>query len=388
MVKLFIGNLTTSTTVEELRELFEKYGTVTECDIVKNFGFVHLSSMSEAKEAIKNLHQMELHGSNMNVLLSKEKPKAYTKLHITNLSEDVSAEQLRAQFEEFGTVLECAIVKNYAFVHMERMEDAKEAISKLDNRAFKGKLMKVQLSTSRLRTAPGMGDHKGCFVCGKHGHWSKNCPVDRDGDGARSGSSRIPPRGMPPPQAADYMSNPEYSWPSYSGRPPLPPPPRPPPLPPPPPIHRFGGYGSDLRYRYPSRALGVYTDRSLYDRDRLYSSVDYYEKYRAMPYASTYLEARRMSHIPPPPPLPPPPPAASLSKLSSSAAPYERQRLSPPSAAAVYYTQEYSAIEQAPASSATYSYERTRLSPEAGSRSAYPVLRPKNPYAAQRYAPY
>lgn len=240
---------------------------------------------------------------------------------------------------------------------------------------LQGKLMKVQLSTSRLRTAPGMGDHKGCYVCGKHGHWSKNCPVDRDGDGARSRSSWIPPRGAVSPQAADYMSDSVYNRPSYSAR--LPPPP---PLPPP---HRDSGYGSDPRDRYPSRAPVSYTDRSVYDSDRLYSSVDYYEKYRALPYGSSLSEGRRMSYVSPPP-LPPP---TSFSKLSSSAGPYERRLLAPPSSAVAYYTQEYSAIRRAPVS-ASYSYERARLSPESASRSTFPVLRPKNPYAAQRYAPY
>uniref|UniRef100_A0A3P9BRK9 RRM domain-containing protein n=1 Tax=Maylandia zebra TaxID=106582 RepID=A0A3P9BRK9_9CICH len=126
MVKIFIGNLACNATAEELRELFEKYGKVTECDTVKNYGFVHMSNMSE------------LHGWRMNVEMSKGRPKSTTKLHVSNLGEEVTSDVLRAKFEEFGPVVECDIVKDYAFVHMERVEDAMEAISKLDNTAYKG----------------------------------------------------------------------------------------------------------------------------------------------------------------------------------------------------------------------------------------------------------
>ncbi|XP_034080722.1 RNA-binding protein 4.1-like isoform X2 [Gymnodraco acuticeps] len=138
MVKMFIGNLACNTTPEELRELFEKYGKVTESDVVKNYGFVHMSNISEAEEAIRNLHQLQLNGWRMNVEMSKGRPKSTTKLHVSNLGEGVSNPVLRAKFEEFGTVVECDIVKDYAFIHMERMEDAMDAISKLDNTAYKG----------------------------------------------------------------------------------------------------------------------------------------------------------------------------------------------------------------------------------------------------------
>uniref|UniRef100_A0A3Q2NTS9 RNA-binding protein 14 n=1 Tax=Fundulus heteroclitus TaxID=8078 RepID=A0A3Q2NTS9_FUNHE len=140
MVKIFIGNLSSDSTAQELRQLFEKYGKVSECDIVKNFGFVHMNNQSEAEEAIKNLHQTELHGWRINVEMSKGRPKSTAKLHVSNLGEGVTSEQLRAKFEEFGPVVECDIVRNYAFVHMETMDDAMEAINKLDNTAFKGEL--------------------------------------------------------------------------------------------------------------------------------------------------------------------------------------------------------------------------------------------------------
>ena len=39
-VKIFIGNLSSDTTADDLRPLFEAYGDVAECDVLRNFGFV------------------------------------------------------------------------------------------------------------------------------------------------------------------------------------------------------------------------------------------------------------------------------------------------------------------------------------------------------------
>ena len=38
--KLFIGNLVVGVTTEELQMLFEQFGTVTECVVMGNYGFV------------------------------------------------------------------------------------------------------------------------------------------------------------------------------------------------------------------------------------------------------------------------------------------------------------------------------------------------------------
>ncbi|XP_069750127.1 RNA-binding protein 4B-like isoform X2 [Narcine bancroftii] len=134
-----------------------------------------------ADEAIKNLHHHKLHGLPINVEASKSKVKISTKLHVSNIGSECTNQELRARFEEYGPVIECDIVKDYAFVHMEREEDAMEAIRGFDGTEFKGKRIHVQLSRSRLRAQPGMGDKNGCFRCGKEGHWSKECPKDRGG---------------------------------------------------------------------------------------------------------------------------------------------------------------------------------------------------------------
>nr|XP_041567986.1 RNA-binding protein 4B-like isoform X2 [Taeniopygia guttata] len=140
MVKLFIGNLPREATEQEIRSLFEQYGKVLECDIIKNYGFVHIEDKTAAEDAIRNLHHHKLHGVCINVEASKNKSKASTKLHVGNISPACTNLELRAKFEEYGPVIECDIVKDYAFVHMERAEDAVEAIRGLDNTEFQGEV--------------------------------------------------------------------------------------------------------------------------------------------------------------------------------------------------------------------------------------------------------
>ncbi|XP_046905319.1 RNA-binding protein 4.1-like isoform X1 [Hypomesus transpacificus] len=408
MVKIFIGNLSPDTTTEELRSLFSQYGKISECDIVKNFGFVHMDDKAEADEAIRNLHHYELNGQAMNVELSRGKPKASTKLHVGNIG--CTNQELRARFEEYGPVVECDIVKDYAFVHMECVDDAMEAISKLDNTAFQGKLMSVKLSTSRLRTAPGMGERTGCYRCGQEGHWSKECPLDQNGNyrnGSESNSdgygaprfggeggrgrghqgfagSYAPVHGFPRgygsgggmpgyargvgyESAMSYGVPPSYSMSAaaaaehsmarmYSGE------------------AAFGGNSSNYG------AVPAYPVRrpSYEDRDP-YGVVDFYEKYRARPYGGSYFEERRSV------PLSTQLPSSSAIMRErlppSSLDPYERRPLPPPPApASSYYARDRSPIRRIPADAEGYGFERSHLSPVSAlpRSSAYDI--PRDPY--------
>lgn len=323
MVKIYVGNLAAVTTSDELLSLFSQYGKISECDIVKNFGFVYMDDKAQAEEAIRNLHHYELNGSPMTVELSRGGKKSSTKLHVGNIA--CTNQELRAKFEEFGAVLECDIVKNYAFVHMENMDDALEAINKLDNAAFKGKLMSVKLSTSRLRTAPGMGDRASCYLCGKEGHWSRECHLDkkngyRNGSGQRSdgfNAPRFAGRGRNSGYNSGFSDEAEYGGgypPVHSSRGPsytrdtgfesalryVVPPAPPPPAPPAPTYSSMPAqdvsrmYSSEASYR----SSGSYYDtvptypvrQSTYERDPY---MDYYERYKAGAYDASYYEQSR-----------------------------------------------------------------------------------------------
>lgn len=74
--KLFIGNLEEGTKVSDLKALFEKYGKLLECDIVKNYGFVHYANENDAREAIANLNGYVINGNAIKVENAKSRRMA------------------------------------------------------------------------------------------------------------------------------------------------------------------------------------------------------------------------------------------------------------------------------------------------------------------------
>ena len=78
-------------------------------------------------------------------------PVTKKKLFISNLDFEVTSEQLSQLFEEVGATVSVVVAsdretkrsKGFAFVEMEREEDARTAIETLNNRAVNGRPMKV-----------------------------------------------------------------------------------------------------------------------------------------------------------------------------------------------------------------------------------------------------
>ncbi|MCP4331401.1 MAG: RNA-binding protein [Gammaproteobacteria bacterium] len=82
-MKLIIRNLARSTTEEEVKALFQEYGTVQSCDLVsdratggsKGFAFVEMPKPGEAKAAMKNLNNMTVASNKIRVKRSENKTK-------------------------------------------------------------------------------------------------------------------------------------------------------------------------------------------------------------------------------------------------------------------------------------------------------------------------
>ena len=80
-MKLIIRNLARSTTEEELKVLFEEYGTVQSCDLVldkatgesKGFAFVEMPKPGQAKVAMKNLNNKHVAENKIRVKKAEDK---------------------------------------------------------------------------------------------------------------------------------------------------------------------------------------------------------------------------------------------------------------------------------------------------------------------------
>ncbi|MBK1700611.1 RNA recognition motif domain-containing protein [Thiococcus pfennigii] len=81
-MNIYVGNLPYSVTDSDLREAFSRFGEVSQVNVItdrfsgesKGFGFVEMSSNSQADAAIKGLNGTDLNGRNITV--NQAKPKS------------------------------------------------------------------------------------------------------------------------------------------------------------------------------------------------------------------------------------------------------------------------------------------------------------------------
>lgn len=83
-MKLLVRNLARTTTEDEVKALFEEFGTVQWCNLIidkatggsKGFGFVEMPKIGEAKAATKNLNGRNVDGSKIRVKKAEDKKEA------------------------------------------------------------------------------------------------------------------------------------------------------------------------------------------------------------------------------------------------------------------------------------------------------------------------
>eukprot|EP00744_Colponema_vietnamica_P001455 GILI01002410.1.p1 GENE.GILI01002410.1~~GILI01002410.1.p1 ORF type:complete len:410 (-),score=160.13 GILI01002410.1:601-1830(-) len=201
-VKLFIGNLPKSSTEAELQPILSEFGTVNEVTVIRNretsahkgCAFAKFASLSEADQAISNLHNKRVFPSGtipMQVKYADGEPERLglptnenssrvadvTKLFVGSMPKSATEDAIRGLFAPYGVVEEIFIMKDpagqprgCAFVKMATKE---EAIAAIQNLNLKAKLpeserpIEVRLAESKKRNQ--FYDNRGGRVNNRYG---------------------------------------------------------------------------------------------------------------------------------------------------------------------------------------------------------------------------
>ncbi|KAG6900846.1 Protein phosphatase PP2A regulatory subunit B [Termitomyces sp. T159_Od127] len=180
---LYVKNLDEEVTQEEFENLFSKYGTITSALISvdhegksKGFGFINFEKHDEAQKAVDELHDSEFKGKKLFVSRAQKKAereeelrKSYEQakleklnkyqgvnLYLKNLEDTIDDDKLRAEFEPFGTVTSCKVMKDdkgvskgFGFVCFSSPDEATKAVAEMNNKIIGTKPLYVSLAQRR-----------------------------------------------------------------------------------------------------------------------------------------------------------------------------------------------------------------------------------------------
>ncbi|GLT93477.1 hypothetical protein SLE2022_112690 [Rubroshorea leprosula] len=162
---VFIKNLNDSIDSARLQELFQKFGNVVSCKVAtsedgksKGHGFVQFETEESANAAIQ-----ELNGSTVldkQIYVGKFVKKSdrmlpspdakYTNLYVKNLDPDITEENLRERFSEFGKIASLVMAKDdngasrgCGFINFDSPDDARRAMEAMNGLQLGSKILYV-----------------------------------------------------------------------------------------------------------------------------------------------------------------------------------------------------------------------------------------------------
>jgi len=180
---VYVKNLDLEITETEFREMFEPFGTITSAVLQtdpegksRGFGFVNYERHEDAERAVNELNDKDIKGKPLYVGRAQKKAErvselqrsheqakqerqskyAGVNLYVKNLDDDVDDDKLRAEFEAFGTITSCKVMRNerdiskgFGFVCFSTPDEATKAVTEMNNKMIGSKPLYVSLAQRR-----------------------------------------------------------------------------------------------------------------------------------------------------------------------------------------------------------------------------------------------
>ena len=170
--RLFVGGLPREVGTDELRELFNPHGDMTDCIVLtdeggvnRGFGFVTYAEKAMADAAIAALDGHRINGRKIGVRdadddnkgkKDKKKEPQGLKLYIGNLPFSATPEQLEALVAPHATVNEVVLAtgpggkaKGFAFVFIAEQDKGDDVVSALSKTEMEGRKIKVDVANTK-----------------------------------------------------------------------------------------------------------------------------------------------------------------------------------------------------------------------------------------------
>jgi len=204
---LWVGNIGPEVTEDELRAEFAPFGKIESIRILHNrfCAFVNFEEEAAAKQAKEQLHNTII-GSQYIVIHYRQPEHAKsnegnfvlnqpsTALWIGNVSEQVTEEELRAEFEQYGKIESIRLIRNKtcAFVNFNSIEEASAALHALQGKKLGNMAIKINFGKPPPKPG-GQMDIQSAYLSSSQGGYLSEYPAYLP-----NGMPAIPPMMIPP----------------------------------------------------------------------------------------------------------------------------------------------------------------------------------------------
>lgn len=178
---VYVKNLNTAASYEEVEDIFSKYGKITSGVLMKGqdgksrgFGFFNYETHESAVSSVENLNNFEFQNKVIYVAraqkrnerkqeleanyiaLLKERMSKGTNLYVKNLDDDITDGAFKEEFSKFGNITSSVIMKDdkghskgFGFVCYSTPEEANKALNEMNGKVFGSKPLYVNIAQRR-----------------------------------------------------------------------------------------------------------------------------------------------------------------------------------------------------------------------------------------------
>ncbi|KAM0943181.1 hypothetical protein DsansV1_C13g0119541 [Dioscorea sansibarensis] len=177
---VFVKNLSESTTDDDIKEAFGKFGNITSAVVMRDsegkskcFGFINFELPEDAARAVQELNgkkfddrewyvgraqkkserEIELKGRFEQSIKEAVDKYQGVNLYLKNLDDSISDDKLKDLFSEFGTITSCKVMRDSSgvsrgsgFVAFSTPEEASRALAEMNGKMIGGKPLYVALA--------------------------------------------------------------------------------------------------------------------------------------------------------------------------------------------------------------------------------------------------